>query len=416
MTSWLPVPDGSPYPLHSLPFGVGSFGDGGRRAWVAVGDRALDLTQVGADGWLQGTGVDAETFAGGTLNRYVALGRSVAAAVRERLLEIVHDSSAGARLEGAVVPQTALRMDLPVAVGDYVDFYSSIHHATNLGRLLRPDDDPLLPNWRQLPVGYHGRSGTVVADGSDIPRPAGLRLVDGALDFGPSVELDIELEVGFVVGQASERGVPVGVADAEQHLAGVCLVNDWSARDIQSYEYRPLGPFVGKSFATSMSPWLVDLDALAPFRVVPPPQEPQVTPYLRTAGPAGFDLHLEVSIESELMRASGMPPHVIARTGFADMYWVPAQHLAHLTVNGANVRPGDLFASGTVSGPVPGSEGSLIELTRRGRRPIELPDGTLRSFLRDGDRVVMRGWAGSDPATRIGLGQVSGTVVANETR
>jgi fumarylacetoacetase len=416
MPSWIPVPNGSHHPLHSLPFGMAAVGDGTQRAWVAVGDHALDLTLLGADGWLQGAGVDRDTFAGSDLNRYVALGRRSAAAVRERLLEILHDASAGARLADAVVPRSALRMGLPVSVGDYVDFYSSIHHATNLGRLLRPDDDPLLPNWRQLPVGYHGRSGTIVADRSEIPRPAGLRLVEGSLECGPSVELDIELEVGFVVGQASERGVPVGIADAEQHLAGVCLVNDWSARDIQSYEYRPLGPFLGKSFATSMSPWLVDLDALAPFRVVPPRQEPQVAPYLRTAGPAGFDLLLEVSIESELMRAAGVPPHVIARTGFADMYWVPAQQLAHLTVNGTNLRPGDLFASGTVSGPVPGSEGSLIELTQRGRRPIELPDGTMRSFLRDGDRVVMRGWAGSDPATRIGLGQVSGTVVAHEMR
>jgi fumarylacetoacetase len=413
MPSWIPVPDGSHYPLHSLPFGMGAAGDGRQRAWVAVGDHALDLTLLGSDGWLQGTGVDPDTFAGSHLNRYVALGRDIAAAVRERLLEIVHDAAAGARLGGAVVPRSTLRMGLPVSVGDYVDFYSSIHHATNLGRLLRPDEEPLLPNWRQLPVGYHGRSGTIVADRSEIPRPAGLRLVEGSLECGPSVELDIELEVGFVVGQASERGVPVEVADAERHLAGACLVNDWSARDIQSYEYRPLGPFLGKSFATSLSPWLVDLDALAPFRVMPPPQEPQVAPYLRAVGPTGFDLHLEVSIESELMRSTGVPPHVIARTGFADMYWVPAQQLAHLTVNGANLRPGDLFASGTVSGPVTGSEGSLIELTQRGRRPVELPDGTMRSFLRDGDRVVMRGWAGSDPSSRIGLGQVSGTVVAH---
>ena len=262
-------------------------------------------------------------------------------------------------------------MQLPVVVGDYVDFYSSLHHATNLGRLFRPDGEPLLPNWRHLPVGYHGRSGTIVADGTDIARPSGLRLVDGEPRYGPTNALDIELEVGVVVGAPSQLGQPISIVDAEHHLFGLCLVNDWSARDIQAFEYQPLGPFLGKSFATSMSPWIVTLDALEPFRVEPPAQDPPVADHLRTTGATGFDLHLEVELNGE----------VISRTCFADMYWTAAQQIAHMTTNGANVRAGDLFASGTVSGPTPGSEGSLIELTWRGERPLQLADGSTRTFL-----------------------------------
>ena len=277
--------------------------------------------------------------------------------------------------------------------------------------MFRPDADALLPNWRHLPVGYHGRAGTIVPDGADVVRPNGLRpLGEGPPRFGPTEALDIELEVGFVVGSPSSHGQPVAVADAERHLFGVCLVNDWSARDIQSFEYQPLGPFLGKSFATSMSPWIVTLDALEPFRVDPVVQEPSPAPHLVAPPRSGIDLHLEVRLQSSAMRAAGQPPMTIATTEFADIYWTPAQQLAHMTSNGAHVRPGDLFASGTVSGPTPGSEGSLIELTRRGERPISLPDGSTRAFLADGDRVTLIGWAGRDPATRIGLGSVTGTI------
>ncbi len=303
-------------------------------------------------------------------------------------------------------------MLMPVAVGDYVDFYSSLHHATNLGRLFRPDDEPLLANWRHLPVGYHGRSGTIVGDGTPIVRPCGLRPIDGTLRYGPSAALDIELEVGFVVGAGSEHGRRVTTADADTHLFGICLVNDWSARDVQAYEYQPLGPFLGKSFATSMSPWIVTLDALEPFRVVPPAQDPPVSEHLTTSGAAGFDLHLDVTLQSAAIRDRGVAPVTISTTRFDDMYWTAAQQVAHMTANGAHLRPGDLFASGTVSGPTPGSEGSLIELTWRGERPIELPDGSRRTFLEDGDSVTLSGWAGSDPITRIGLGSVSGTIHA----
>jgi fumarylacetoacetase len=307
-------------------------------------------------------------------------------------------------------------MRLPVVVADYVDFYSSLHHATNLGRLFRPDGDPLLPNWRHLPVGYHGRAGTVVVSGEDVPRPHGLRVVDGEPVEGPSNALDIELEVGFVIGTGSQRGTSIRALDADDHIAGFCLVNDWSARDIQAYEYQPLGPFLGKSFATSMSPWLVSSVALEPYRVTPPAQVPPPAGYLHCQEPWGLDLHLEVLLESEAMRTSHMDPAVVSRTSFADMYWTPAQQLAHATVNGAATRTGDLFASGTVSGPTPGSEGSLIELTWRGERPITLPDGSHRTFLLDGDRVTLRGWAGGEGGRpKVSLGEVTGTILPAAT-
>ncbi|HEY3486175.1 MAG TPA: fumarylacetoacetate hydrolase family protein [Ilumatobacteraceae bacterium] len=384
--AWLPVAEGSPFPLGSLPLGVGRTEGAAWRAWVAIGDQALDLAAVQAAGLLDM--VDPAHVRAEHLDGLLALGNDHVRSVRDRVRSLLTDRAVADRLADALAPLGAVEMRVPVSAGDYVDFYSSLHHATNLGRLFRPDGEPLLPNWRHLPIGYHGRSGTLVADGAEIPRPNGVRLIDGEPEFGPTGALDIELEVGFVVGAPSARGCPIPAVDAEHHIAGVCLVNDWSARDIQAFEYQPLGPFLGKSFATSVSPWIVPLDALEPFRVEPPVQDPPVSEHLRTTG----------------------------STGFADMYWTPAQQLAHLTANGASVRAGDLFASGTVSGPDPGTEGSFIELTWRGERPITLPDGTTRTFLLDGDTVVVRGWAGDDPATRIGLGEVRGTIVPTTRR
>jgi len=411
---WLPVAEGSPFPLRSLPLGVGRTDGTAWRAWVAIGDQALDLAAVHAAGLLDM--VDPAHVHAEHLDGLLALGNDHVRSVRDRVRTLLTDRTVAARLDDAFAPLGAVEMRVPVSAGDYVDFYSSLHHATNLGRLFRPDGEPLLPNWRHLPIGYHGRSGTLVADGAEIPRPNGLRLVDGEPQFGPTGALDIELEVGFVVGSPSARGCPVPASDAEHHIAGVCLVNDWSARDIQAFEYQPLGPFLGKSFATSVSPWLVPLDALEPFRVEPPLQDPPVSAHLRTTGATGFDLHLEVLLQSEQMRLDGAAPVVVSATCFGDMYWTPAQQLAHMTTNGASVRAGDLFASGTVSGPDPGTEGSFIELTWRGERPITLPDGTTRTFLLDGDTVVLRGWAGDDPATRIGLGEVRGTIVPTTRR
>ncbi len=409
-TAWIPVPAGSPFPVTNLPLGVGHDGDGRNRVWVAVGDSALDLAATAEAGLLDGLELTEGTLARGDLNRFLSAGPGRWTALRARLQELLADAGAGNRLQTAVAGRAELTMAVPVKVRDYVDFYSSIHHATNLGRLFRPDGEALMPNWRRIPIGYHGRSATLVADGTPIRRPIGYRLVDGEPTVGPTNALDIELEIGTVIGVGSAVGQPIDIDAAGEHLYGMCLVNDWSARDIQGYEYQPLGPFLGKSFATSLSPWLVSFEALEPFRVAPPTQDPPPAGYLDTARPWGFDLHLEVRLQSAAMRDAGLEPVRVSTVGFADMYWTPAQQLAHMTVNGAATTAGDLFASGTVSGPEPGTEGSFIELTWRGERPIDLPDGTTRTFLLDGDRVELRGWAGSDPATRIGLGSVSGTI------
>jgi fumarylacetoacetase len=296
-------------------------------------------------------------------------------------------------------------MLLPFEVADYVDFYSSIHHATNLGRLFRPDGEPLLPNWRRLPVGYHGRAGTVVVSGTPVRRPWGLVAVDGEPRWQPTNALDIELEVGFVVGVGSRLGDRVPTAAFADHVFGLVLVNDWSARDIQAYEYQPLGPFLGKSFATTVSPWVVPLLALEPFRVEGPAQDPPVAPYLTRTAPWALAIDLEVQLATDLEAE----PLSISRTSFTDMYWTIDQHLAHATANGAATRTGDLFASGTVSGPTRGSEGSLIEMTRRGAEPITLPDGEVRSFLLDGDRVILRGACGHGDE-RVGFGTCEGVI------
>jgi fumarylacetoacetase len=289
-------------------------------------------------------------------------------------------------------------------VADYVDFYASEQHATNLGKMFRPGSDPLTPNWKHLPIGYHGRAGTVIVSGSPVVRPCGQRRTpQGETVFGPSTRLDIEAELGVVVGTPSVRGRPVPLADFDRHVFGACIVNDWSARDIQAWEYVPLGPFLGKSFATSISPWIVPLPALAHARTAPPAREPRPLPYLddTDAEPWGLDVELEVRLNG----------HPVSRPPFAGMYWTAAQQLAHMTVNGASLRTGDLFASGTVSGPEPGQRGSFIELSWNGTSPITLPDGSTRTFLGDGDEVVVAGSARGPDGTRIGLGEVRGRVL-----
>jgi fumarylacetoacetase len=406
----------SDFPLQNLPYGIFGTADSGARVGVAIGEHILDLDAVAQAGLFDGLDLSSGVFADQSLNRFISLGRPAWRRVRARVVELLTGgneelSSADIAARG-VVPQHEARMHLPFAVGDYVDFYSSIHHATNVGRLFRPDTEPLLPNWRYLPVGYHGRAGTVVVSGTDIPRPMGQRRgVDGPPPaFGPSVALDFELEVGFVTGNANVLGEPVAVEDAEEYIFGMCLINDWSARDLQAWEYQPLGPFLAKSFATSASPWVVPLDAVSPYRVEPPVQDPEVLPYLRTKGPTAVDLQLQVEIVPEATSAAT----IVTRTGFADMYWTMAQQLAHATVNGATARAGDLFASGTVSGPEPGTLGSLLEITQNGSEPITLDDGSERTFLRDGDTVIIRGWCDSADGPRIGFGECIGTVLPAE--
>jgi fumarylacetoacetase len=375
--------------VTNLPYGSAIGPDGRRHAVVRVGDSALSLTTAGPREL-------APLFADGTLDPLLAAGRATWTQVRDAIAGL---------LDGAeLVPLADLQLVLPFAVADYVDFYASEHHASNLGRLFRPNEEPLKPNWKHLPVGYHGRAGTVVVSSTPIRRPSGqTRGADGAVTFGPSRRLDIEAELGFVVGTGSQLGEPVRLADFAEHVFGVCLLNDWSARDIQAWEYVPLGPFLGKSFATSVSPWITPLDALATARVPAPPRDVTVLPYLDDAAhPWALDIAVEVWLNGQLI---SQPP-------FASMYWTGAQMLAHMTVNGASVRPGDLFASGTISGPAPDERGSLLELSWGGAQPLTLDDGAIRTFLQDGDEVVLRATAPGAAGTRIGLGEVSGRIVA----
>ncbi|TYK50922.1 fumarylacetoacetase [Actinomadura decatromicini] len=381
------IPEDSLFGLANLPYGVFSApGAAVPRVGVRVGDSVVDLTVLD------------DVFAAPSLNPFMEQGHTRWVEVREQVLDLVSDDVPDA----AVHPVDAVALHMPFEVADYVDFYASEHHASNLGRLFRPDSEPLMPNWKHLPVGYHGRAGTVVPSGTDIVRPSGQRKApsDTAPTFGPSRRLDIEAEVGFVVGTGSTFGTPVSADDFDERVFGVVLVNDWSARDIQAWEYVPLGPFLGKSFATSVSPWVVPLLALEAARVATPPQDPEPLPYLREKNPWGLDLELTVSWNGQ----------VVSRPPYREMYWSPAQMLAHMTVNGATSRTGDLFASGTVSGPAKDQRGAFIELTWGGKEPIEV-NGQQRTFLEDGDEVAIGATAPGPSGARIGFGEVTGRVL-----
>ncbi|HEY8120252.1 MAG TPA: fumarylacetoacetase [Myxococcota bacterium] len=398
--SWLAIPPRSPFPLASLPFGVFSTQrDARRRIGVAIGAHICDAGALAAS---EGA-PHAAALAEPELNAFLALGRGAWSEVRAWLTQRFGDARRRGAVERHLVVQGDATLHLPFRVADYVDFYASEQHATNLGRILRPGQEPLLPNWKHLPVGYHGRAGTIVVSGTEIVRPCGQRKPPDAAapSFGPSERLDFEAEVGFVVGVPSALGTPIPLAQFREHVFGVCLVNDWSARDIQAFEYVPLGPFLGKSFATSISPWIVPLDALEAARVAPPPRTQPLLPHLDDAAhPWGLDLELEVRLNG----------HLIARPPFAGMYWSAAQMLAHSTSNGASLRTGDLFASGTVSGAEKGQRGSLIELSWGGVEPVLLPGGESRTFLRDGDEVAISASAPGTRGARIGLGEVRGRV------
>ena len=375
------MPDGADFPLENLPFGVASVRGGAPRVVSRIGEHVVDLVAAG---------VAVDLTSQPSLNALMSSGRDVRSEIAELL------DGAQPR-DDVLVPVGECELLLPFEVADYVDSYSSIHHATNLGRILRPDSEPLMPNWRHIPVAYHGRAGSVAVSGTPVARPIGM-LAGDPPSSGPSRALDIELELGTVIGRGGTR---IGPDDADAHVFGFVLLNDWSARDIQAYEYQPLGPNLGKSFATTISPWVVTLDALRPFLVDAPEQDPPVDSYLRATREWGLDLTLVVELNG----------HAICTTGFADMYWTFAQQLAHMTVNGAAARTGDLIGSGTVSGPSAGERGSLIEITWRGRDPITLPDGSTRTFLEDGDTVTLRGWAGGAGRPRIGFGEATGTIV-----
>lgn len=395
--TWIDIPENSPFGPENLPLGIFRIDDEDPRMGAAIGDQVIDLAPVASAQMLDGS----QSFAEPSLNAFLALGRPAWHATREWLLELVRNENERDTVEPHLIPQSAVTMLMPFEVADYVDFYASEQHARNVGRLFRPDSEPLLPNWKHLPVGYHGRAGTVVASGTDIVRPSGQRKAPGddAPTYGPSERLDIEVELGYVVGTPSNLGQPISVDTFKDHVYGVVLVNDWSARDIQSWEYVPLGPFLGKSFATSISPWVVSLEALETSAVALGKQDPPVLPYLASDDLTIFDITFEVYWNGQLVSS---PP-------YKSMYWSAAQMLAHLSANGASVRTGDLFASGTVSGPEKDQRGSFLELSWGGREPLKVNDEE-RTFLVDGDEVTITGWATTPDGTRIGLGSVSGRI------
>ncbi|MEV4498676.1 fumarylacetoacetase [Micromonospora arborensis] len=393
--TWVTGADGSPYGVTNLPYGVFRTDGGQPRIGVRIGSWVFDLAAAEAAELVLAAG----SLCRPTLNEFMALGRPQWTAVRQRITELLTDPAHRAAVEPMLVPLDDVDLLLPIEVADYVDFYSSEHHASNVGQIFRPGQPPLLPNWKHLPIGYHGRAGTVVVSGTPVVRPTGQRASAEGPVTGPSVRLDIEAEVGFVVGVPSALGDRVSVDDFADHVFGVVLVNDWSARDIQAWEYQPLGPFLGKSFATSVSAWVTPLDALSDAFVPAPDQDPPVAGYLHAVPHLGLDLRLAVEWNGE--RVSEPP--------FATMYWTPAQQLAHLTVNGASLRTGDLYASGTVSGPDRSQVGSFLELTWGGAEPVKVGEES-RTFLADGDTVTITATAPGPDGTTIALGQVTGTI------
>ncbi len=383
------------FPIENLPYGAFER-DGDVHLGVAIGERIFDLHAAARARLFDGV-CDPGVLQASVLNPLLEKGREVWHGLRSRLQALLSDEQeAGLYVDGGDAS-----MRLPVAIGDYVDFYSSENHAANLGRIFRPNSEPLLPNWKWMPIGYHGRSGTIVIDGTRVVRPNGQRKPSEASTpvFGPSTMLDIELEIGFITGA--------------QSIFGLVLVNDWSARDIQAWEYQPLGPFLSKSFATTISPWVVTMEALQPFRIAPSQQAPSPLDYLRIPDDASYDIKLSVELQSARMRERGVAPVTISRTNARELYWTFEQQLAHARSNGATIRPGDLFASGTISGSDPSSYGSLIELTWRGTKPLALPGGERREFLEDGDEVTLRGWCERD-GLRLGFGSCRGRIVPRD--
>jgi fumarylacetoacetase len=411
LRSWVPVSPDSHFPIQNLPYGV--FHRLGRPpcVGVAIGDRVLDLTALEVRGLLDLPELQGRrVFQSSRLNEFMALGKAAWSAVRARVSRLLQADEPTLRddadlLSQAMVPMADVRMLLPADIGDYTDFYSSREHATNVGTMLRGADRALQPNWLHLPVAYHGRASSVVVSGTDVRRPCGQykpESADAPL-FGPTRSLDFELEVAAFVGPGNDLGRPIPIGEAADHLFGLVLLNDWSARDVQAWEYVPLGPFLSKSFATSLSPWVVTLEALEPFRTAGPVQDPQPLPYLRAPDNATYDIALEVHLQGER----------ISRSNFRYLYWSLWQQLAHHTINGCNLRPGDLLASGTVSGPTPESLGCLLELTWRGTKPLALAGGGQRTFLQDGDRVTLTGWC-QGAGYRVGFGTVTGQVLPAE--
>ena len=419
LTSWVESANGhADFPIQNLPYGVYRTRTGETRPGVAIGDLILDLRAAAGAGLLEQAPEATAALMHPTLNRVMALPLEERRRLRTRISELLRAGApAGARERVVLVESATVELVLPAAIGDYTDFYASVFHATNVGRMFRPDN-PLLPNYKYVPIGYHGRASSIVPSGTAVRRPSGQTRDDAAAppSFGPSRRLDYELEVGFFVAEGNELGTSVPIGEAAAHLFGVCLLNDWSARDVQTWEYQPLGPFLAKNFASSISPWVVTMEALAPFFTRPyvrPEGDPAPLPYLTDAAEqanGALDIRLEVLLASARMRAEGIAPVTLSRSTAADLYSTPAQLLAHHASNGCNLTAGDLLGSGTVSGEARDARGCLLELTWRGTEPITLPTGEVRRFLENGDEVIMRGWCERDGFRRIGLGECRGII------
>ena len=425
LTSWVPSANlpGTDFTLQNLPFGVFRHAGGVEsfRVGVAIGDQILDLSAAHANGAFANDATAqaaAQACCAPTLNAFMALGPVVWSALRLALSRGLRTGAPQqAELQACLVPQAAAELAVAAHIGDYTDFYTSVHHATNVGKLFRPDN-PLLPNYKWLPIGYHGRASSIGVSGQCFHRPVSQTMQPGAIapSVAPSQRMDYELELGVFVGPGNALGEPIGIDIAEQHVFGLCLLNDWSARDIQAWEYQPLGPFLSKNFASTVSPWVVTLEALAPYRRPwsRPTDDPQPLPYLdsenlRASG--AINIELEVFIQSATMRAQGLPEHRLSRSNFRHAYWSVSQMVAHHTVNGCNLQPGDLLGSGTQSGPTLDQAGALIELSVGGTQPLPLPSGETRTFLEDGDSVVFRAACTQTGAARIGFGEVRGTLL-----
>ena len=406
LRSWISIAPDSEFPIQNLPFGIFETAQHGKRAGVRIGDFVLDLAQMAQFGYFDDLGFVASDFSQDYLNPMMRRGKLAVRALRNRISELLATANQSFRLNEsqhvALLPVASVAMCLPVQIGDYTDFYSSKEHATNVGIMFRDPANALLPNWLWIPVGYHGRASSVIASGHPVVRPKGqIKPDDNAAPiFAASRQVDFELEMGFLTFDGKPLGESISTAEAEDYIFGLCLFNDWSARDIQKWEYVPLGPFLAKNFASSMSCWIVTLDALQPFACPTPVQDPEVLSYLQFEGNKSYDIHLEVAIE-----APSCPEQVVSRSNFKYMYWNMAQQLAHHTVNGCNIRCGDLMGSGTISGPTPDSYGSMLELAWKGTKPIQMPDGSERRFIQDNDTVIMRGHC-SQNGIKIGFGEV----------
>lgn len=409
LTPWINIPENSDFSIYNLPFGIFSTSSKSKRVGIAIGEKVLDMSAAANLGIFAGLNIDYSVFESTYLNDFISLGKKITNEVRVRVQqELCDNESILGESDKIFEHLKSVNLHLPVKIGDYTDFYSSLEHATNVGRMFRGEENALLPNWKYLPVAYHGRASSIVVSGVDIHRPKGqIKPWENEPPvFEPTKMLDFELEVAFVIGRKTNLGDSVSAVEAEDYIFGLVLFNDWSARDIQKWEYQPLGPFLGKSFASSISPWVVPLEALEPFRVDGPDQDPQVLPYLHFYGKKNYDVNLDVAIQPE--NSDGAT--TVTTTNFKYMYWNMAQQLAHHTVNGCNLNVGDMMASGTISGPEPDSFGSMLELSWAGSKPVKLDNGEERTFLEDNDSVIMKGFAEKN-GFRVGFGEVKTKVL-----